>query len=105
MARFSLDLPADPAPLTKRDRIAFLVFSTWAIVGLFLDGWSHNHHKPETFFTPWHAVLYSGFGVGLAYWTFEGRRRARAGEQVSLPDRLTIAGLLIFGIAAVGDFG
>lgn len=30
--------------------------------GLFLDGWAHTHGKvDQSFFTPWHAVLYSGF--------------------------------------------
>jgi len=30
--------------------------------GVYLDGWAHNHGRvDETFFTPWHAVLYTGF--------------------------------------------
>jgi hypothetical protein len=30
--------------------------------GLFLDGWAHTHGRvDDTFFTPWHAALYSGF--------------------------------------------
>ena len=30
--------------------------------GLFLDGWAHTHGRvDDTFFTPWHAVLYSAF--------------------------------------------
>lgn len=34
----------------------------WLIGGLHLDGWAHNHiPELETFFTPWHGVLYSGF--------------------------------------------
>src|ERR1700719_3058532 len=34
----------------------------WGIGGLFLDGWAHaNLPQLETFFTPWHAVLYSGY--------------------------------------------
>ena len=105
MATLSLELPADNLPLTKRDRTLFVVFSTWSIIGLFLDGWSHNHHKPETFFTPWHAVLYSGFAVGMAVWLLERRRLDVAGEPATLPDRITLAGLALFGVAAVGDFG
>ena len=38
-----------------------MVFATWLIVGIFVDGWAHNNDKPETFFTPWHALFYSGF--------------------------------------------
>src|SRR5215467_14227459 len=43
------------------DWIMVLVIS-WGIGGLFLDGWAHtNVPQLETFFTPWHAVLYSGY--------------------------------------------
>jgi hypothetical protein len=41
---------------------AFLVPCTWLMVGVTLDGWVHNHIPAlETFFTPWHGVLYSGY--------------------------------------------
>lgn len=34
----------------------------WFLGGLYLDGWAHNHGKVDnTFFTPWHAVFYSGY--------------------------------------------
>lgn len=34
----------------------------WLLAGLYLDGWAHIHlEELESFFTPWHAVLYSGF--------------------------------------------
>lgn len=34
----------------------------WFLAGLYLDGWAHNHGMVDnTFFTPWHAVFYSGF--------------------------------------------
>src|SRR5579859_3997899 len=36
---------------------------TWLMTGGFLDAWAHNHFALESFFTPWHAVLYSGFLV------------------------------------------
>ena len=36
----------------------------WLIGGTFLDAWAHSHIPTlETFFTPWHAALYSGFAV------------------------------------------
>jgi hypothetical protein len=39
-----------------------VALSGWFVGGLFLDGWAHNHHRVDnTFFTPWHAVFYSGF--------------------------------------------
>jgi hypothetical protein len=46
------------------------------ITGIFLDGWAHSHGMvDDTFFTPWHAVLYSGYLVvamlliGRAAWS------------------------------------
>jgi hypothetical protein len=44
-----------------------MVFGLWTILGLFLDGWAHSHGKPESFFSPWHGVLYSGF-FAAAVW-------------------------------------
>ncbi len=40
---------------------AFTILSAWLVGGLYLDGWAHSHGKvDDVFFTPWHAVLYSG---------------------------------------------
>ena len=38
------------------------VLSMIFLGGVYLDGWAHSHGRvDDTFFTPWHAVLYSGF--------------------------------------------
>src|SRR5262249_32870621 len=43
-------------------------FSAWLVAGVCLDAWAHNTRPSlETFFTPWHAVLYSGF-LATAGW-------------------------------------
>src|SRR5262245_24816218 len=44
--------------------MAMSLLLLWMITGAFVDGWAHNHFGDdiETFFTPWHAALYSGFG-------------------------------------------
>jgi hypothetical protein len=89
-------------PPRRADQIAIAVFGTWTVIGLFLDGWAHNHQKPETFFTPWHAVLYSGVAAGVAWGWWDARRTGiplLAGD-----DRLTRLGLMLFGAAAAGDF-
>jgi len=72
------------------------------IVGLFLDGWSHIHHRPETFFTPWHGVLYSGFLAGVLWFAID--QRGDRAEPGLVGGRVTAAGLLIFAVAAAGDF-
>ena len=39
-----------------------VIVSVWWLGGLFIDGWAHsNIPQLETFFTPWHAVFYSGY--------------------------------------------
>ncbi len=41
-----------------------IILTSWFVGGLHLDGWAHSHiPQLETFFTPWHAVLYSGYLV------------------------------------------
>ena len=53
----SLTVP--PTASERFDRTMVLLCS-WLILGLYIDGWAHRHHQIETFFTPWHAILYSG---------------------------------------------
>jgi Tol biopolymer transport system component len=56
-----------PASSIRFDWIAALI-SSWLIGGLFLDGWAHNHGEvDDVFFTPWHAVLYSGAAAMIAF--------------------------------------
>jgi hypothetical protein len=38
------------------------VLSLIFLAGVHLDGWAHSHGRvDDTFFTPWHAILYGGF--------------------------------------------
>lgn len=60
--------PTAPAPrLSAREDLLTVAFAGWLVLGLFVDGWAHNTDKPETFFTPWHGLFYSGF-VATALW-------------------------------------
>lgn len=53
---------------SRRDDLITLLAGIWFVVGLFVDAWAHsNRPQLETFFTPWHAVFYSGF-VATAGW-------------------------------------
>jgi hypothetical protein len=89
----------------------------WTMVGLgtalmcgaYLDSWAHGHLNGtlETFFTPWHALLYSAmlattvFLVVAAAWT--GARPWRWAR--ALPDgyALSLAGCFAFAIGGVLD--
>src|SRR5947207_343911 len=59
-------MPRFPYPnLLSRSVLA--ICGLWFIGGAYVDGWAHNHiPKLETFFTPWHGILYSGFAVTAA---------------------------------------
>lgn len=37
-----------------------LACAVWLVAGVAIDGWAHNTIRPliDTFFTPWHAILY-----------------------------------------------
>ncbi len=90
----------------RDDAIAGLC-GVWMIAGLFVDGWAHRNQKPETFFTPWHAILYSGFTASAAWMIYMLRRHQRPGQSI----RHTIpvgygfrsVGVAVFGVGAVGD--
>lgn len=89
--------PDDP-----RGQLAGTIFATWVVLGLFLDGWAHNAGKPEDFWTPWHAVLYSGFLAATVFFVTERRRRRRDGTHVAA-DPLVLAGFVVFGLAGAAD--
>lgn len=62
-----------PAATRRQDAVTVLA-GVWLILGLFSDGWAH-HNIPdlETFFTPWHGVLYSGFAATALWFVWLGR--------------------------------
>src|SRR5262252_11193077 len=88
---------------------------SWVMVGLsaavaagaHVDSWAHGHVAAtlETFFTPWHALLYASLAATMAFlvvcaaWT-----GARPWEWArALPDgyALSLAGCVLFGIGGV----
>lgn len=98
------DYPADSRGL---DWLSVLA-SAWFIAGLFLDGWAHNHIPTlETFFTPWHAVLYSGFFAVAAVIAVTQYRNVSRGYAWSraLPKGyfLSLIGVAIFFVGGAGD--
>lgn len=44
------------------DRLV-MAATLWMAIGLFSDGWAHVQHLPDSFWTVWHAILYSGFAA------------------------------------------
>lgn len=94
-------------PLSRRDHLLGSLLGLWMIGGLFLDGWAHDNQKPETFFTPWHGVLYSGFVAAAAFALHRTLRRHVAGrswtESVPEGHGLTLVSLAAFAVGGAGD--
>jgi hypothetical protein len=90
-----------------RFHLIAMALSFWMISGVFIDGWAHLNvaGTKETFFTPWHGVLYSGF-AGLAAWiTFPALkgRRGNLRETIPFGYGLGLVGLGIFMLGGIGD--
>jgi len=55
---------AASASFSARERWVLLIASAWLVSGLQLDAYAHaTTPELETFWTPWHGVLYSGIAV------------------------------------------
>ncbi len=90
----------------RYDRVMVLC-AGWLLIGLYADGWSHYHDVRESFFTPYHAILYSGFFsnvLAVAIPLLLNRRRGYSWRG-SLPPgyTLTAVGVAIFAIGVIPD--
>ena len=86
-----------------------ILFCSWLLTGVYIDGWAHNHFNIiDTFFTPWHAVLYSGFLSVVIFLSITLVRNIRKGYLwwAAVPPGYGFAllGIVIFGIGGVSDF-
>ena len=102
-----------PASDLQFDWIMVLL-TLWGIVGLFLDGWAHtNLPRLETFFTPWHGVLYSGYVAVAATLIIRSIRNLgeiprenwarRWLEAIPAAYVPSLLGVVIFAVSGVGD--
>ncbi len=99
---------SETSPVFER---LYAVCSALFVTGLYLDGWAHNHlaSSLETFFTPWHAVFYSGYlltTMSLLWWMVSRRRRFGSYIDAVPPGHgLSLAGALLFVLGGFADFG
>lgn len=87
---------------------AIAIFSCINVFGLFIDGWAHNHGKvDDTFFTPWHAILYSAIlaaGIVLIATHFRNVNRGyRWSKALPVGYSLSLAGFFAFAMGGVAD--
>lgn len=91
--------------VNPRDETITVLLVAWTIIGLWVDVWSHTHlAKLESFFTPWHALFYSGFLATVA-WMVRPMWRARVEGRGEIPatDRISFMGIVIFTAGALCD--
>ena len=100
----------EAAKATSRARFdwAIVILSAVFLGGLFLDGWAHTHgFVDETFFTPWHALLYGGwFLMGLFLGTSLLQNVSRGiswREALPAGYGLSLIGVLLWLPGGVGD--
>lgn len=94
---------------TTRENLVTLFGGLWLTFGLFIDGFAHANiidTATEDFFTPWHAIFYSGFTFTAAWISWMMYRRRAPGTLRSwIPDGYgwAVVGLVVFAIGGVGD--
>lgn len=100
-----------PGPIARSRTLDFIVsvITLWISCGFFLDAWAHGHVPVETFFTPYHAVFYSGMLAGVAViaaFAIRAHSRGYAWRD-SVPEayRKPLLGIPIFIAAGIGDLG
>ena len=93
----------------RADRLdwAAALLGLWMIGGVHLDAWAHHQSDIETFFTPWHGVLYSGFLLLAGVLLGTLARNVLRGQpwRTALPGAywLSLAGAGLFMAGGVGD--
>lgn len=103
-----------PATRTGRVRLSWgaelttVLLGTWLLVGLFVDGWAHNNLSTlETFFTPWHALFYSGFVASAGWMVWQVDRAQKTGRRgldvIPLGFGVGLVGAVVFAVGGVGD--
>jgi hypothetical protein len=86
-----------------------IILCYWWLLGTYLDGWAHQHGQvDESFFTPWHGVLYSGsFAISLFLAWTQLRNTGKGYHWLhALPEGYPLAwiGVGIFFIGGAFDF-
>ena len=93
---------------SRRTNVVMTALSTWFVLGLFVDAYAHaNLSRLESFFTPWHAVFYSGFAAtaGWVLWTIwrQVQRGRRGIAAVPLGYGATVVALPVFAVSGAVD--
>jgi hypothetical protein len=96
---------AEPPAITARFEWAVVGGGVWMMLGAFLDAWAHQHLRIDTFFNPWHAVLYSGMAASTAVLVLAALRNRAAGHawRRCLPRGYGLSLVAVIGFGAAGS--
>ena len=92
-------------------RLDWLVIGAiaWLVGGLYADGWAHNNGLPDSFWTVWHAIFYSGYAAvaAIVLGAIALRRPRAVGWREAIPRGYSgaAAGAVVFGIGGILDMG
>ncbi|HEY6627890.1 MAG TPA: hypothetical protein VI193_02775, partial [Acidimicrobiia bacterium] len=97
-----------PEPNPSRLDVAMGVLSVLLVGGFFIDLWAHSHGRvDDTFFTPWHGLLYAAAGLfgGVLFGLALRGRRNGAPWSRSLPPGygLSLVGAGLFLASGLAD--
>lgn len=102
--------PAVTKPLIGRKTFEYLYIPAiiWIIGGSYADAWAHGHiARLETFFTPWHGILYSGYlaTACVMIGTVLLNRWRGASWRAAIPQgyELSLVGTIGFFFGGIGD--
>ncbi len=106
--------------MNNRFEITFIFTLSWFASGIFLDAWAHTFFgsELETFFTPWHFVLYTGFLsiavllVSVMLFNIKNLRHSESTKTLfgtfsnAIPEGYGFAyvGVILFLFVGMGDF-
>lgn len=96
-----------PRLAKRRFDLVAMLLSVWMVGGVFIDGWAHINlpSTKETFFTPWHGTLYSGFAAVTIWMVVPLVRRSERDITSRVPPgyKLAFVGLVVFAAGGAGD--
>ena len=82
--------------------------SFWPLAGVFADAYAHTNTNIESFFNPWHALLYSGllaYTLTLFYITWQNSHIGGISLRQAIPAgyELAFIGVAMLGVGGPGD--
>lgn len=97
---------------TRTEDVLMASVSVWIVVAIHLDGRAHFLELPDSFFTWWHLLMYSGAAAAITILLAMGVRRRDAGQSVIAsalrPPRgygAALVGAAVFTVGGAADMG